>query len=301
MVREIALKYSKVSLMPAIKTYLIVLKLRIGVAVAFSAVAGYFITADKGEFNLFRLITLFLMTMTASAGAGAFNHYFDRDIDSIMKRTRVRPIPFGDISPRKVLILANLLLLISVLLSFFILNFLVALHLFLGAFVYVVIYTIWLKRRSWLNIIIGGLAGSFAVLAGGASVRPELCLPPILLAIILFFWTPSHFWSLALFYKEDYKRAGVPMLPVVAGNRKTALYILLNTVFLFISSLLPAFFGYGGIFYILAAVAAGIFFIVRNIQLFLDSSRDIAWKNFKASMLYLFVLLSAVILDTSIR
>lgn len=301
MVSEIALRYSKVSLLSAIKTYLIVLKLRIGVVVAFSAVAGYFITPDKGEFNLFRLITLFLMTITASAGAGAFNHYFDRDIDRIMKRTRVRPIPLGDISTRKVLILANLMLFISVLLSFFVLNFLVALHLFLGAFVYVVIYTIWLKRRSWINIIIGGLAGSFAVLAGGASVRPELCLPSVLLAIILFFWTPSHFWSLALFYKEDYKRAGVPMLPVVAGDRKTALYILLNTIFLFISSLLPAFFGYRGIFYILAAIAAGIFFIVRNIQLFLNSSRDTAWKNFKASMIYLFVLLSAVILDTSIR
>jgi protoheme IX farnesyltransferase len=301
MVREIALRYSKASFLPAVKAYLIVLKLRIGVVVAFSAVAGYFITADKGEFSLFDLIILALMTITASAGAGAFNHYFDRDIDSIMKRTRVRPIPFGDISPRKALILANLLLFFSVLLSFFILNFLVALHLLLGAFVYVVIYTIYLKRRSWINIIIGGLAGSFAVLAGGASAKPELCLPPILLAIILFFWTPSHFWSLALFHKDDYNRAGIPMLPVVAGERKTAFYILLNTVFLFISSLLPTFFGYRGIFYILVAVIAGIFFIVRNIQLCLDSSRDTAWKNFKASMIYLFILLSAVILDTSIR
>lgn len=301
MVREIALKIPKVSFLPAVKTYLMLLKLRIGVVVAFSAVAGYFITAGRGEFSLFKLITLALMTMTASAGAGAFNHYFDRDIDSIMKRTSDRPIPFGDISPRKVLILANLMLLISVILTFFVLNFLVALHLFLGAFVYVVIYTIYLKRRSWTNIIIGGLAGSFAVLAGGASAKPELCFPPILLAIILFFWTPSHFWSLALFYKEDYRRAGVPMLPVVAEDRKTAFYILLNTIFLFISSLFPSFFGYAGIFYILSAVAAGVFFIIRNIQLCLDSSRDMAWKNFKASMLYLFVLLSAVILDTAIR
>lgn len=299
--REIVLAYPKESVMTTIKAYMHILKLRIDILIAFSAIAGYIITVSRDEFNFIKLFLLTILTIMASAGASAFNHYFDRDIDSVMSRTRNRPIPVGNISSSKVLMIASILILVSVILSSYTLNLLVALHLFLGAFVYVVIYTVWLKRRSKLNIIIGGLAGSFAVLAGGASAKPEMCLPPILLAIILFFWTPSHFWSFALFHKEDYKNAGVPMLPVVAGDRKTALYILLNTFFLFISSLLPAFFGYSKIFYILAAVAAGIFFIARNVQLFLDSSRDTAWKNFKASMLYLFVLLLSIILDTSIR
>lgn len=287
--------------MTTIKAYIHILKLRIDILIAFSTIAGYIITVSREEFSLLRLSLITVLTIMASAGASAFNHYFDRDIDNIMKRTRNRPIPVGYISPSKVLMIANILILISVSLSFYTLNLLVALHLFLGAFVYVVIYTVWLKRRSRLNIIIGGLAGSFAVLAGGASARPELCLPPMLLAIILFFWTPSHFWSFALFHKEDYRSAGVPMLPVEVGDKRTAIYILLNTIFLFIASLLPSLFGYSGVLYFIVALGVGIFFIIRNIQLLLDTSKKIAWKNFKASMLYLFVLLSAVIIDSSIR
>lgn len=286
--------------MAGMKAYLCLLKLRIGLLIAFSAVVGYLATV-RGEFDPIKLVLLALVTIMASAGASAFNHYFDRDIDRIMKRTMARPIPSTDISPARALSLASILLLLSILISFFTLNLLVALHLFLGAFVYVVIYTLWLKRRSWINIVVGGLAGSFAVLAGGASARPELCLPPILLAIILFFWTPSHFWSFALFHKEDYQNAGVPMLPVVVGERKAAFYILLNTIFLFIASLLPSLFGYLGRFYLVIAAAVGIFFIIRNIQLFLDTSKEMAWKNFKTSMIYLSILLSAVILDINTR
>jgi protoheme IX farnesyltransferase len=223
------------------------------------------------------------------------------DIDRVMKRTTARPIPFGDINPSVVLFLASLLVLLSIILSFFALNFLVAVHLFLGAFVYVVVYTVWLKRRSWANIIIGGLAGSFAVLAGGASATPELCLPPVLLAIVMFFWTPSHFWSFAIFHKEDYKRAGVPMLPIVIGDKKTAIYIFINTMMLFLSSLTPYIFGYLGVVYIISAIVAGVFFIYRNIQLLKNTTKELAWINFKASMIYLFVILAAVIMDISIR
>jgi protoheme IX farnesyltransferase len=238
--------------------------------------------------------------MIASAGASAYNHYFDMDIDRIMRRTRSRPIPLGEIKPVNTLLLATIFLLLSMLLSIFTLNFLVAVHLFFGAFIYVVVYTIWLKRRSCLNIVIGGAAGSFAVLAGGASDKPEVCLPPILLAIILFFWTPSHFWTFALFHKEDYQNAGIPMLPVVVGDKKAAFFILLNTIFLFISALLPSFFGNLGILYLIISIPVGIFFIIRNIQLLLNTSKEIAWKNFKASMIYLSILLTAIILDITV-
>jgi protoheme IX farnesyltransferase len=226
-----------------IRRYLPLFKLRIAFLISFSAVVA-FIATEKGNISIEKIAILAVVTMMASASSGALNHYFDRDIDWIMGRTRNRPLATGSIgAPWNVLFIALVLFLASLLISVTALNPLVALHLFLGAFVYVVVYTVWLKRRSWLNIIIGGFAGSFAVLAGGASARPEICLPPILLATIMFFWTPSHFWSFAIFHKEQYSKADIPMLPVVIGSKKTAFYIFLNTLFLVAASLLPILLG----------------------------------------------------------
>lgn len=283
-----------------LKKYLPLFKLRICVLITFSAIVGS-IAAQSGDSSFYRMALLILATMMAATGASAYNHYFDMDIDRVMKRTTARPIPFGDINPSIVILLASLLIVFSILLSFLALNLLVAIHLFLGAFVYVVVYTVWLKRRSWTNIIIGGLAGSFAVLAGGASATPELCLPPILLAVVMFFWTPSHFWSFAIFHKDDYKKAGVPMLPIVIGDKRTAIYIVINTIMLFLSSLTPYIFGYLGAVYLISAFVAGGFFIYRNIQLLKNTTKELAWINFKASMIYLFILLSAVVIDIGIR
>jgi protoheme IX farnesyltransferase len=283
-----------------LRKYLPLFKLRICVLITFSAIVGS-IAAQSADSSVYKMALLILATMMASSGASAYNHYFDMDIDRVMKRTTARPIPFGDINPSVVILLASILIIFSILLSFLALNLLVAIHLFLGAFVYVVVYTVWLKRRSWTNIIIGGLAGSFAVLAGGASATPELCLPPLLLSVVMFFWTPSHFWSFAIFHKDDYKKAGVPMLPIVIGDKKTAIYIFINTIMLFLSSLTPYIFGYLGYVYLISALAAGIFFIYRNIQLLKNTTKELAWINFKASMIYLFVLLSAVVIDIGIR
>lgn len=283
-----------------LKNYLPLFKLRISMLITFSAVVGL-ISTSSGDISIKNALLLIIVTMMASAGASAFNHYFDMDIDSVMERTRKRPIPSGIINDsKKTLFISVILFVTSILLSFQAINYMVALHLFLGAVVYAVVYTVWLKRRTWLNIIIGGSAGSFAVLAGGASARPELCMPPLLLATIMFFWTPSHFWSFAIVHREDYEKAGIPMLPVVIGNLRTTRYILLNTILLVISSFLPSVFGYLGIFYTIVAVAVGVFFLTRNIQLLFETSKDMALKNFKASMIYLGVLLSAVIVDVSI-
>lgn len=284
-----------------LKNYLPLFKLRISLLITFSAVVSL-ISTSSGDISIRNALLLIIVTMMASAGASAFNHYFDMDIDSVMERTKKRPIPSGIINDsKKTLLISVILFVTSILLSFKSINYMVALHLFLGAVVYAVIYTVWLKRRSWMNIIIGGLAGSFAVLAGGASATPELCLPPLLLATIMFFWTPSHFWSFAIVHREDYEKAGIPMLPVVIGNLRTTRYILLNTILLVISSFLPSIFGYSGIFYTIVAVAVGVFFLTRNIQLLFHTSKDMALKNFKASMIYLGVLFSAVIIDVSIR
>ena len=283
------------------KDYLSIFKIRIGMLIAFSAVVGY-VVAEKGVPSFLRIFLLAILTLMASAGAGAYNQYYDRDIDAIMKRTGGRPLASGRVRLTHGVAFAGIFLIfLSVIVAFFTFNYVVSLHLFLGAFVYAVIYTVWLKRRSWINIIIGGLSGSFAVLAGGAASRPDFCLPPMLLAVVLFFWTPSHFWSFAIVHREDYQKVGIPMLPVILGNYKSALLILFNTLFLFISSLLPFFFGYLGLIYLSVVVIIGTFFIARNIQLLFNPSKDIAWKNFKASMIYLSVLFISVLLDTSLR
>ncbi len=284
-----------------VKGYLKLFKLRICSLITFSAIVGL-IATQTGGFSISRAAFLITATMLASASASAFNHYFDSDIDSIMKRTKGRPLPSGSgISNRTVLIAAGALFLLSILVAVKALNSMVAIHLALGAFVYAFVYTVWLKRRSWMNIIIGGLAGSFAVLAGGASVRPGLCVPPVLLAIVMFFWTPSHFWSFAIFHREEYEKAGVPMLPCVIGDRKTALYTLINTVLLVAASFVPFFMGYNGWIYFSAAVSVGAYFISWNIKLLKNPSKEVAWKNFKISMMYLGVLFTAVIIDMSLK
>ncbi len=281
--------------------YLPLFKLRICSLITFSAVVGL-IASASGGFSLGNMAFLIIATMLASASASAFNHYFDSDIDSVMNRTRKRPLPSGDVAgSRTVLLMAAGLFVLSLIVSFAALNYMVALHLALGAFVYAVVYTAWLKRRSWLNIIIGGLAGSFAVLAGGASASPELCAPPVLLAIVMFFWTPSHFWSFAIYHKEEYAKAGVPMLPVVVGDSRTALYTLLNTVLLVASSFVPFIMGYSGLVYLAAAAVVGAYFLYWNVRLYRNPAREIAWKNFKVSMVYLGVLFTAVIIDMFLR
>lgn len=277
--------------------YLPLFKLRICSLITFSAMVGL-IAASSNGLPLGKLAPLVAATMLAAAAASAFNHYFDSDIDAVMARTRKRPLPSGDIAGSKfVLAMAAGLFVLSLAVSLLALNYMVALHLALGAFVYAVVYTVWLKRRSWANIIIGGLAGSFAVLAGGASASPELCALPVLLSIVMFFWTPSHFWSFAIYHREEYAKAGVPMLPVVVGDRRTALYTLINTVLLVASSLVPWLMGRSGPVYLGAAVLMGAYFIYWNVRLLRDPSRELAWKNFKISMAYLGVLFSSVIVD----
>lgn len=287
------------SITATLRTYLPLFKLRICALITFSAVVG--LVSAPIEISAFKIVVLIVATMLAAAGASAFNHYFDTDIDSMMERTRARPAASGVIADtRIVLLVAALLSLASVLLSLKLLNYMVALHLFLGAFVYAIVYTVWLKRRSSSNIIIGGLAGSFAVLAGGASASPELCMTPVLLAVTMFFWTPSHFWSFAIVHREDYEKAGVPMLPNIIGDKKTSWFILLNTVLLVASSFVPTYLGYMGAVYTVAAVIVGAYFIYMNVLLIRDTTKELAWRNFKASMFYLGILFLAVIIDVAV-
>jgi protoheme IX farnesyltransferase len=279
-----------------LRDYFSLMKIRIDVFITLSGLVGA-LAAAQGRISLSHTAWLALALMLASASAALFNQYFDRDLDKQMTRTRHRALPSGRIRPGEVLVVGSIMGVSALGLAFLLFNPIVALHLFLGAFVYAVVYTVWLKRRTWLNIVIGGLAGSFAILAGGASVRPDFCLPPLLLALVMLFWTPSHFWSLAMAHRGDYVRAGIPMLPVVVGPARTAQAILLNTALLVASSVFPYGTGSLGPVYLGGALLGGIYFLAQNLRLVRDPTPELAWTNFKGSMVYLTVLLLAVTLD----
>jgi protoheme IX farnesyltransferase len=282
-----------------VKSYVELMKLRIGLMVALMAIMGYVAVADR--VNPVHVVVLAAAMLMGSAASSVFNHFYDRDIDRLMARTCRRPLALGQTDhPARVLWMAGFLMAASCALALFYFNVLVALHLFLGAFFYAVVYTVWLKRRTWFNIVIGGAAGSFAVLAGGAAVDPNRWLLPFLLSITLFLWTPSHFWSLAILLKDDYVKAGVPMLPAVKGDKATAEAILINSALLVASSFLPVAFGKLGWIYGTGAALIGGRFLWSNWQMVKDPGKTWAKKNFLESMLYLVGLFVAVVVDVNL-
>jgi protoheme IX farnesyltransferase len=271
-------------------------KLRIGFAIMLTALAGMAVTPGPMP-AAWRVAILALAVLLSSGAAGAFNHYVERDIDTGMRRTRNRPFVTGRLRPgTEWLVGIGLLLLLSVASAALALNPAAAMYVFLGAFFYGVVYTIILKRRSWTNIVVGGLSGSFAVLAGAAAVDPGLAPEPLLLAIVLFLWTPPHFWSLAFVHQDDYRAVGVPMLPVVVGPRQAARIIFLHTLALVLISLVP--FGYGlGWIYLLGALGGGLYFLMTSAALVRTPTIPAARRNFHASLIQLSVLLIAAIID----
>ncbi len=282
-----------------LRSYVELMKLRIGLMVALMAVMGYVAVADKVHPAALALLALAMLM--GSASSSVFNHFYDRDLDRVMERTRRRPLASGQTDhPARVLWLAAILLAAGCGLAIACFNLVVALHLFLGAFFYAVVYTVWLKRRTWFNIVIGGAAGSFAVLAGGAAVDPARWLLPFLLSVTLFLWTPSHFWALAILLKDDYERARVPMLPVVKGVPATARAIFVNTLLLVGSSLLPVAFGKLGYVYGAGAAALGAWFVWDSWRLLRDPNRQLARRVFLGSMIYLVGLFVAVLADVNL-
>ncbi len=260
------------------------------------ALAGIAVTPGP-RLAIWQIVVLALAVLLSSASAGAFNQYVERDLDARMKRTQRRPFATGRFQPgARWLAAIALLLAASVAAAGVGTNGAAALDVFLGAFVYGVVYTVWLKRRSWTNIVVGGLAGSFAVLAGAAAVDPGLAPAPLILATVLFLWTPPHFWSLASALHADYARAEVPMLPVVIGLRPTAWVILAHALALTGLALLPAAFGLGWI-YLAGATTGGALFTWRSIQFVREPTPARALANFHASLVQLALLLAAAIAD----
>jgi len=236
----------------------------------------------------------------ASAGCDTLTSYLDRDIDKIMHRTRHRPIPSGRITPKRALIWGLLLSAIGLVVAYWI-NPLSFVWIGLGVVDNVIIYSLLLKRRSSLNIILGGVSGGLPVLFGWSAVTNGIALLPILLAALVVLWIPGHIWSLAIFTKDDYQRANIPMLPVVT-KLKTALRCIVSTIVLMIPFSLWIFLaGHFGLIYLAAAVLFGAWVLYINLRLFIHPTNEMAYKAFKVSSPYLFALFCAMIIDAVTR
>lgn len=269
-------------------------KMRLGFLIAACTVAGV-VMSPENTLSPLQLTVLGLAVLASSSAAGAFNQFYERDIDGIMTRTQSRAFVTGRLhADRGWLVGIVLTLLVALVAAALATNVTAMFYVFLGAFTYGVVYTMWLKRRTWLNIVIGGLAGSFAALAGSAAVDPQLPAAAWVFAAALFFWTPPHFWSLAFYNKRDYARAGVPMLPNFMADRPLAIVVLAHTVVLVALTLMPALLVTGW-FYTLCAAIGGAYFIWTSAVFVHNPSRSNAMATFHGSLWQLGLLLLGAI------
>ena len=236
----------------------------------------------------------------SAGGAGAVNHYYDRDIDAKMKRTASRPIPSGRVSPQAALTYGIVLSALSFLLLSTCVNLLSASLALAGFLGYVGVYTMWLKRRTPQNIVIGGAAGAIPPLVGWAAVRGSLSWTAVYLFAIVFYWTPPHFWALSLLMKDEYAKVSVPMMPVVRGERETRRQILLYTLLLYAVSQLPFCAGAFNGVYLAASMVLGLLFIGGALWLYRSASRRVALRLYLFSLAYLALLFGAMVLDVKL-
>jgi protoheme IX farnesyltransferase len=236
----------------------------------------------------------------SAGGAAAVNHYLDRDIDALMRRTANRPIPAGRIRPGSALAFGFALAALSVVELSLAVNPLAAALSFAGFLGYVVVYTLWLKRRTPQNIVIGGAAGAVPPLVGWAAARGSVSGTAVVLFFIVFFWTPPHFWSLSLLMKDEYERVGVPMLPVVQGEQETRRQILLYAVLLYMVTQLPFCAGAFGTFYLVVSVLLGFGFIAGAYRLYRAATRRAALQLYLFSLAYLALLFAAMVADVKL-
>ena len=291
-----------------LRDWLVLLKPRVVSLVVFTGAIGLMVAPVP--LNPVLGFAAVLCIAVAAGAAGAINHWYDRDIDAVMRRTANRPIPGGRIEASAVLGFGIVLAIASVLLMFLATNLAAACWLAVSILFYVVVYTMWLKRRTPQNIVIGGAAGAFPPIIGWVAATGSVDMFPLLMFAIIFLWTPPHFWALSLFASADYERAGVPMLPVVAGPRSTRWHILAYTVLLAAVSLTPTLFGYAGWLYGAVAIALGALFLGGAVAVLRDRTdeaghsltkdRPAKW-TFKYSLLYLFLLFFALAIDHLLR
>jgi heme o synthase len=279
--------------------YFALLKPRVMSLVVFTALAGLLL-APTPPHPVIALASLIAIAIGGGA-SGALNMWYEADIDRVMARTRSRPIPAGRLEREEALAFGLVLAGVSILTLGLVANWLAAALLAFTIFFYVVIYTMWLKRATPLNIVIGGAAGALPPVVAYAAATGEVGLASLVLFAIVFIWTPPHFWALALVKNEDYTRAGVPMLPVVAGPDRTRLEILLYTLALVPLGLAPYLLGFASAFYGAAAVVLGAAFLWFSWRVYAlrdgAAANKAAWKLFGFSIVYLFLLFSIVVIE----
>lgn len=273
-----------------LRAIVVLLKLRIGFAIMLAALGGAVLAASSWP-PVTDTLVLAISVLIAAGGAGAFNHWYDRDIDALMSRTSNRPFVNGTLTAHLgwPLICAGLIVAGSGLAAWYF-NALAGAFVATGALTYALIYTVWLKRRTHWNIVIGGAAGSWAVLAGAAAAGNVLNWPVALLAIVLFLWTPSHFWSLATGLADDYRRASVPMLPATHGRQQAVSWNLANTLLLVVSTICLAVLVNAPILWITVLAGSG-WLAWTTCRMVRDHSRPVAMTAFKASLIQLGLLL----------
>lgn len=283
-----------------IKEVLEISKPRIVVLLVITAVTSMFAASKLvgPALDYWGLLHIIIAGSLASAGSSALNHYYDKDIDLIMKRTSTRPIPSGRMKAKHVLIYGSVVSAISVIYAGITLNFVSTFFIALGIFFYVVIYTIWLKRLNSSNIVIGGFAGSAASMAGWSAATGSMDILGFLIGFLVFVWTPSHFWCLAMKIRDDYAEAKVPMLPVMIGMQKTSNYILINTAILLPYSLMLYVFGLGIVYLIIAAVSGGLM-LAYHYKLTKNPTSEFAWKAYKVTAPYLTIIFVGIALDAA--
>jgi len=280
---------------PAVADFVALLKPRVMSLVVFTAIAG--LVVAPGSLHPVLAVIAVLCVAIGAGASGAINMFYDRDIDALMARTEDRPLPAGRMEPGTALGFGVVLAIGSVTIMALAVNWTAAALLALTIGFYVFVYTMWLKRRTPQNIVIGGAAGAFPPMIGWAATTGDITLGSISLFALIFMWTPPHFWALALYRRGDYERAGVPMLPVVAGERETKKQILLYTVLLLPVSIAPwlldvASWAYGGL-----AVGLGLVFLGLAIRVWFDQSDRAARIMFGFSILHLFLLFAALMAD----
>jgi protoheme IX farnesyltransferase len=279
--------------------YIALMKPRVMSLVVFTALVGLMVT--PGHLHpVLGFAALLCITIGAGA-AGALNMWYDADIDAVMRRTSRRPIPAGRVLPREALAFGMTLAIGSIAVLGLVANWLAASLLAFTIFFYVAVYTMWLKRATPQNIVIGGAAGAFPPMIGWAAATGTIGLESVLLFLIIFLWTPPHFWSLSLWRAEEYARAGIPMLPVVAGRAETRRQILLYSIILAPVGASPWLLGYSGLLYSVTAIVAGAAMIGLSLHIMALGDEDeglrAAKRLFGVSILYLFVLFAVLLID----
>lgn len=277
-------------------------KPRIVVLLVITAVTSMYaankLVPDAPQLDYLAYLHIIIAGALASAGSSALNHYYDKDIDPKMTRTSTRPIPSGRMKSSHVLIYGLVVSCVSVIYGYFTLNAVSAFFIALGIFSYVIIYTVWLKRLNTSNIVIGGIAGSAASWAGWSAATGSMDLLGFLVGFLVFVWTPSHFWCLAMKIKDEYAQAKIPMLPVVIGMQRTSKYILGNTLILLPYSLMLSAFGMGIVYTVIAAVSGGLM-LSYHYKLTKNPTSEFAWKAYKVTAPYLTIIFVAVALDAA--